>query len=159
LSNGGTASVTITQATVTGAGFSTTGLTVPTTIPPGGNTTFNAVFAPSSAGAVNGFLSLVSNATGSPTTVSLSGTGAVLSSHSAALTWVSSSSSDVLGYFVYRGTVTGGPYTKQNPSPDAGLSFTDSALFSGQSYFYVVTAVDSNFVESGFSNEVSASIP
>jgi hypothetical protein len=159
LSNGGTASVTITQATVTGAGFSTTGLSTPKTIAPGGSATFNVAFAPASAGAVNGSLTLVSNATGSPTTVSLSGTGEILSSHSVALTWDSSSSSDVIGYFVYRGSVTGGPYTKQNPSADAGLSFTDSVLFSGQTYFYVITAVDSNFVESGFSNEVSASIP
>jgi hypothetical protein len=75
------------------------------------------------------------------------------------MTWDSSSSSDVIANFVYRRSVTGGPYTKQHPSADAGLSFTDSVLFSGQTYFYVITAVDSNFVESGFSNEVSASIP
>jgi fibronectin type 3 domain-containing protein len=64
-----------------------------------------------------------------------------------------------VGYFVYRGTISGGPYTKVNSSADASLTFTDSGLSSGTTYFYVVTAVDGSNVESAFSNEVSAAIP
>jgi fibronectin type 3 domain-containing protein len=104
-------------------------------------------------------VSIASNATGSPTTVSLTGIGFSLSPHSVTLTWNASTSSGVVGYFVYRGTVTGGPYTKQNSSSDTILTYTDSTLGSGLTYFYVTTAVDGNSVESSFSPEVSAVIP
>jgi fibronectin type 3 domain-containing protein len=108
---------------------------------------------------VSGSISIGSNATGSPTNVSLTGTGVAISSHTVGLSWNASSTSGVNGYFVYRGIVSGGPYSKQNSSADASLTFTDSGLISGQTYFYVVTAVDTSNVESGFSNEVSAAIP
>jgi hypothetical protein len=75
LMNSGGASATISQANVSGAGFSTTGLTTPVTIAAGGKLTFNVVFAPLAAGGVSGSVSLVSNAPGSPTVISLSGTG------------------------------------------------------------------------------------
>jgi fibronectin type 3 domain-containing protein len=76
-----------------------------------------------------------------------------------ALTWDASTSTGVVGYFVYRGTVSGGPYTKQNSSADSLLAFTDSGLNSATNYFYVVTAVDGSNVESAFSPEASAVIP
>src|SRR6266852_2759028 len=75
LSNGGTANVTICQATVYGAGFTITGLTVPATIAAGGSTTFSAAFAPTTAGSATGSVSMVSNAPGSPLAIALSGTG------------------------------------------------------------------------------------
>jgi TolB protein len=46
-----------------------------------------------------------------------------------------------------------------NSSLIAGTSFTDSGLVSGTTYYYVSTAVDSNNVESAYSNEASAAIP
>jgi archaellum component FlaF (FlaF/FlaG flagellin family) len=79
LTNGGNASVTISQDTVSGSGFSTSGLTVPTTIGAGKNTSFSVVFAPTTTGSVNGSLSLTSNAPNSPLTIALSGTGATAS--------------------------------------------------------------------------------
>ena len=81
-----------------------------------------------------------------------------LIAHSAALTWVASTSA-VVGYNVYRGTVSGGPYAKLNSSLIALSTYTDSTVGSGQTYFYVVTAVDANSVESTDSSEVSAIIP
>jgi hypothetical protein len=75
LTNGGTATVTVSSVTVSGAGFSTTGITAPVTIAAGKSATFNAVFAPSAAGSVTGTITLVSNAPNSPLTISLSGTG------------------------------------------------------------------------------------
>src|SRR6266403_262022 len=75
LSNAGSASVTISQATVSGAGFTITGLTVPATIAAGGSTTFSAAFAPTTAGSATGSVSMVSNAPGSPLAIALSGTG------------------------------------------------------------------------------------
>ena len=78
--------------------------------------------------------------------------------HSVTLSWTASTS-DVTGYYIYRATQTGGPYTKLNSTPVAEVIYFDSTIQSGHSYFYVVTAVDSSNVEGGYSNEVSATIP
>jgi fibronectin type 3 domain-containing protein len=116
-------------------------------------------FAPTAAGAVSGNISLTSNATNSPATLGLSGSGAQQSTHSVGLTWMDSGST-VSGYNIYRGTSTGGPYvSKLTASPITTTQFTDTGLQSGQTYYYVVTAVDSNGVESVYSNQAVASIP
>jgi len=159
LKNTGNSNVTISSVTPSGAGFSASGVSSGLILTPNQTATITVIFAPTGAGTVSGSVSVASNATGSPTNVSLTGTGVTISSHTVGLTWDASTSSGVTGYFVYRGTVTGGPYSKVNSSEDSSLSFTDSGLLSGQTYFYVVTAVDSSNVESGFSNEVSAAIP
>jgi fibronectin type 3 domain-containing protein len=75
-----------------------------------------------------------------------------------ALTW-NASTSTVSGYNVYRSTVSGSSYTKINASLVATLSYTDSTVQNGTTYFYVTTAVDSTGNESVHSNEVSAPIP
>ena len=69
--------MTVSQARVTGTGFSFTGLTLPLTLTAGQVVVFNVSFAPTAAGNVTGNLSLTSNARDSPTLVSLSGTGVV----------------------------------------------------------------------------------
>jgi HYDIN/CFA65/VesB family protein/uncharacterized protein DUF5123/carboxypeptidase family protein/Ig-like domain-containing protein len=74
LINSGGSSATISQAVLSGTGFSTN-LSIPVTIAAGGNATFNAVFAPTTAGSVTGSISLVSNASNSPLVISLSGSG------------------------------------------------------------------------------------
>jgi hypothetical protein len=74
LSNTGGASLTITQANVTGTGFSTTGLTLPLTLAPGQSTTFSVVFSPQSAGSVSGNLALTNNGASSPLNIALSAT-------------------------------------------------------------------------------------
>ena len=76
LSNPGSASNTISQANVTGTGFSLSGLTTPLTIAAGKTSTFSAVFTPTAATSTIGSISLVSNAPNSPLAISLSGTGA-----------------------------------------------------------------------------------
>jgi len=77
--------------------------------------------------------------------------------HSATLTW--SPGSALLGYNVYRGSVSGGPYTMINTSLNAPANYADFNVQAGQTYFYVVTSVDSGGVESLFSSEVKALIP
>jgi len=69
------------------------------------------------------------------------------------------STSVVSGYNVYRGTVSGGPYSLLNSSLDSGTSYVDLSVVSGSQYFYVTTAVDASGAESTFSNEASATIP
>jgi Abnormal spindle-like microcephaly-assoc'd, ASPM-SPD-2-Hydin/Protein of unknown function (DUF1573) len=75
IANTGTANLTITQVTSTGTGLSVSGVTTPLTIAAGQSTTLTAQFAPQTAGAANGSISLSSNASSSPTVVALSGTG------------------------------------------------------------------------------------
>lgn len=74
LKNTGGANLTISQATISGAGFSYTGLTLPMTLTPNQATTFAVVFAPTTAGAVNGNLALTVTGS-SPLNLALSGTG------------------------------------------------------------------------------------
>jgi hypothetical protein len=77
LSNSGGSSVTITQANVSGTGFSVTGLSLPLTLIPGQSFTFGAVFTPTSPGSVSGNLALLSNSSNPNLTISMSGSGAI----------------------------------------------------------------------------------
>ncbi len=78
--------------------------------------------------------------------------------HSVTLTWNPSTSSNVAGYYVYRGSTSGGPYNKLS-SLLSSDSYVDGSVQAGQSYFYVTTAADSSGDESAYSNEVQATIP
>jgi hypothetical protein len=158
LTNTGNSNVTISGVTVSGAGFFASGVTSGTTLTPNQAVTLSVTFAPASAGSLTGSVSVASNATNSPTTIALSGTGVQLIAHSAALSWTASTSV-VTGYNVYRGTVSGGAYAKLNSSLIALTIYTDNSVLSGQTYFYVATAVDASNVESAYSNEISAAIP
>jgi fibronectin type 3 domain-containing protein len=142
---------------MSGAGFSVNGISTGLILSPGASATMNVIFAPAASGSVTGSVTIASNASNSPLTISFSGTGVVVT-HSATLAWTASTSV-VAGYNVYRSSISGGPYTKLNFSPDVSTTFTDSSIVSGQTYYYVVTAVDSNNVESIYSNQVTAVIP
>src|SRR5207245_8913163 len=65
LTNTGGSSVTISQANVSGSGFSVSGLSLPATLAAGRSTNFNVTFARHSSGAVSGSVSVVSNASNS----------------------------------------------------------------------------------------------
>jgi fibronectin type 3 domain-containing protein len=60
---------------------------------------------------------------------------------------------------VYRATISGGPYTLLNSSLVPTTQYNDANVQSGQTYYYVVTAVDSSNRESSYSNQSSATIP
>jgi fibronectin type 3 domain-containing protein len=87
----------------------------------------------------------------------LTGTGAAPPQHSVNLSW--NETSTVVGYNVYRGSQSGGPYTKINSALDASISYTDSSVQAGKIYYYVTTAIDSSGAESSYSNQIQASIP
>jgi len=89
----------------------------------------------------------------------MSGTG-VATQDSVTLKWSASSSSGVTGYNVYRGT-TEGTYTALTSSPVSGTSYTDSTVTTGQdiTYYYVVTAVGSDGVQSAYSSPISVTVP
>jgi len=64
-----------------------------------------------------------------------------------------------VGYNIYSGGQSGGPYTKINSALNVSTTYTDNSVQAGQTYFYVATAVDAGGTESGFSNQVQAVIP
>ena len=73
------------------------------------------------------------------------------------LSW-NASTSAVVGYNVYRGTASGGPYSRVNSGLDTLTAYTDGTV-QGQTYYYVTTAVDGSNGESTYSNEVKAIVP
>ena len=85
-------------------------------------------------------------------------TAAVQQAHSVALSWTASTST-VAGYNVYRTTISGAQYILVNTSLVTVLTYTDTAVQSGTTYYYVTTAVDASGNESVYSNQVSAPIP
>lgn len=165
LTNTGNADLKISSVTASGTGFTASGGSG-VTLTPNQQTTVTVTFAPKAAGAATGGLAIASNATNSAS-VQLTGAGVTASSSSSSssssakssvsLNWDASSS--VIGYNVYRGTISGGPYAKLNSSIDGGPSYTDSNVSSGDTYYYVVTSVDSSNSESAYSNQVSVTIP
>jgi hypothetical protein len=140
---------------VTGAGFSVSGAGANTTLAPGQTAALNVVFAPSLTGSVAGSIAIASNVGG--LSIALAGSGGQLSSHSVALTW-DPSSSPIIGYYVYR-VLADGSYVKMNTAPVVPTDYTDTNIQSGQTYTYVVTAVDTDHVESVYSDPAVAIIP
>jgi hypothetical protein len=158
LSNAGSVSLNVQQIQVTGAGFQVTPPAMPLALAPGANQIFSLAFAPTVTGSVSGTLTISSNDPHSPANVAVLGSGVVAGTHKVQLGW-NASTSPVMGYFVYRGNISGGPYTRVTASPVNSVAFTDASVSLGTTYYYVVTAVDSTGVESIFSNETSAVIP
>jgi hypothetical protein len=159
VTNTGNSNVAISGVTATGAGYSIASGGGAVTLSPNQSTSVGVQFAPSVAGSASGNATILSNASSANSSVSLSGTGvAAPASHSVALNWASSSSS-VAGYNVYRSSVSGSSYARMNASPVSTVSYADSSVQSGQTYYYVATAVDASGSESVYSNEVSAIVP
>ena len=79
--------------------------------------------------------------------------------HSVSLAWAASTSSNVVGYNIYRSTTSGSAYSRLTPSPVAGLAYTDSGVTAGATYYYVATSVDSSNNESAYSTQAQATVP
>jgi Abnormal spindle-like microcephaly-assoc'd, ASPM-SPD-2-Hydin/Fibronectin type III domain/Immunoglobulin I-set domain len=158
LTNSGNSSVTISNVVVAGAGFNASGAIQGLILSAGQTATLSATFDPSAAGNAAGNITVTSNATNSPMVISMSGTGVAQTSYSVSLTW-SPSTSTVTGYNVYSSTVSGGPYAKLTSAPVAATSYTDGGVQQGETYYFVVTAVNSQNMESAYSTPVSAAIP
>jgi len=152
-------SVTINSASASTTEFSLTGLSLPLTLQSGQSKSFTVTFTPTDSGTASADISFVAAGSNTPVVATLTGTAAAAQQHSVALSWSASNSSSVSGYNVYRGSANGGPYSQVNSSLNGGTSFTDSSVQSGQTYFYVTTAVSSDGTESSYSNQVSAVIP
>ncbi len=151
-------SVSVSSVTVNSAEFTVSGLTFPLTVSAGQSATFTVTFAPQATGSATATASFASNASNSPAVESLTGTGTAAPQHSVDLSWTASTST-VTGYNIYRGSTSGGPYTKINNTLNSSTAYTDNSVQAGQTYYYVTTAVDSVGSESIYSNEVQAIVP
>ena len=80
--NAGSSAVTVSNVTVSGAGFNATGISSGQVVAAGQTATLNVTFAPGTSGALTGSVTVASNATNSPSTVALSGTGAAVTASS-----------------------------------------------------------------------------
>ena len=148
------ASVTISSASSSNSEFGLSGLSFPLKLAAGQSVPFTIAFSPQNTGAVSANLAFSSNASSAPT-AALSGTG--IAPYKVSLSWDASTSS-VAGYNVYRGGNTGGPYNKIF-NLNLNTSYTDTTVASGNTYYYVTTAVNSSGQESTYSNQVKAVIP
>lgn len=149
-------SVVLSSASSNNAEFKLGGLTLPITIASGQSLSFTVTFAPTAAGAASATLSFVSGSGNA--SESASGTGATIQ-HTVDLSWDASSSPSISGYNVYRATNSAGPYTKITSNLDPSMTLIDGSVQSGQTYYYVATAVNSAGKESGYSNQVKAVVP
>jgi len=159
LTSSGSKPVTISTATLTGAGFTMSGVTFPVTLNPGQAATLTVEFDPATAGAVTGKLTLTSNSsTGSTTTISLTGTGAA---PQVDLVWnaPSSTSDPIAGYNIYRSTSGSSSYELLNSSVDPKTSYVDTTVQTKLTYDYEVRSVDDSGVESSPSNTTSVTVP
>jgi hypothetical protein len=159
VTNVGNSALTTTRGTISGSGFSTIGGLSGLTLQPGQSDSVTVVFEPAVKGNTSGTISIQAGVTTTAVTLSGAGITASSSSHSVSLSWGASTSPSVVGYYIERGTTSGGPYSFLNSSPDAGDSYVDSTVQAGKEYFYVVVAVNSGGHQSKASEQVSATIP
>ena len=150
-------SVTVSSVSSSNAAFTLGGLNLPLTIPSGQSIPFTLTFAPTTTGTASANISFFTSASSS-TSETASGTGATIQ-HTVDLSWNASTSTSIVGYNVYRASSAGGTYTKINSSVNPSMTFSDSTVQSGKTYYYVTTAVDLNGAESSFSNQVQAVVP
>ena len=167
LKNTGDINMTVSGITVAGAGFGYSDLSPGLSLAPNQTVTFEVWFKPTAAGSASGSVTILSSNIASPEDIPISGEGLSSSSpaplppppveHAVSLSWQPSTSS-VTGYRVYRSTISGTNFSALTPTIN-DLSYTDSTVADGTTYYYVVTAVDADGNESPYSAQVAAVIP
>jgi hypothetical protein len=150
-------SITVTNVGMTTSEFTVSGLSLPLTLSAGQSASFSINFAPQTSGTAAATASFTSNAANPSAVESLTGSGTAAPQHSVSLSWNASSSS-VVGYNLYRGTTSGGPFSQINVM-NASTSYVDNSVQAGQTYFYVTTAVDAGGRESVYSNQAQVVVP
>ena len=158
MTNAGTGNLTVSGISVSGGGgeFSaTTAPSIPFTLTPSQTAAVAVTFNPLVGGPATGQVSIVSNATNSPSVISLTGTGI----HWVSLNWTPSASPEIIFYNVYEGTVSGGPYIRLGSLTGTTYEDGEPGIAPESTRYYVVTAVDSTGLESSYSNEAAVLIP
>ena len=119
LTNSGTGSVSISQINVSGSVFAASGISVPLTLAAGQQASLSVTFDPTTTGTVAGSISVVSNASNSPATISLSGTSV---QPALTVTPTSASFSSVI-----IGTSNSQTFTLSNPG-SAGVTISQASI-------------------------------
>lgn len=158
LKNSGKRSLKITSDDIQGSEFSIGTFLLPMTLRPGATVELPVVFTPTAAGRVTGDITLTDTGEDPQLEIKLSGTGVDEAQHSVQLNWAPGDGTAV-GYNVYRGMASGGPYAKLNSTLDPSTTYIDGTVKGGQTYYYVATEVNAEGQESGFSNIGEAVIP
>jgi HYDIN/CFA65/VesB-like, Ig-like domain/Abnormal spindle-like microcephaly-assoc'd, ASPM-SPD-2-Hydin len=155
LTNTGTSDITISVVTIAGLGYNISGVVQGQTLTSGQSLPVTVTFTPTASGSAEGSISIADSASTPPAVIYLSG-----GAHLVSLSWSPSPTTTVIGYNVYRLPMENGSYAiRLNSNLVSGTAFTDTSVAAGQTYSYVVTAVDSSGVESGYSDAASATIP
>jgi hypothetical protein len=149
-------SVTISSAAISNSHFTIPGTSFPVTIAAGQSLTLDVDFTPAASGTTSGKLTFASNASTTPFTEAVTGTG-VLPQHSVKVRW-NASTSPVVGYNVYRCT-TGQWYKRINYTLDVGTEYVDKNVVSGVTYYYEATAVNASGEESAHSSHIRVLVP
>src|SRR5258706_4065593 len=157
LTNSGNRELRISAISAAGAGFSVSGTTA-VNLSPGQNVSLDVNFAPKSAGRQTGSLAVMSADDGSLLTIPLTASGAPSSQSAVKLNWEESPVT-VAGYVGYRSAEPSGPYTRVSSLPVPSAEYTDTGLAAGHTYYYVVTSLDAEQVESEYSPPITATVP
>jgi Abnormal spindle-like microcephaly-assoc'd, ASPM-SPD-2-Hydin len=149
-------SVTISSVSSSSSQFTVLDAPFPLTVPAGGSASLNVAFTPANSGSPSATLSFASNAVDSSAHAALTGTGTLAF---VSLSWVASTSSEVMGYNIYRKASLSGSYTRINSRLDPNTNYTDATVTHGTTYYYATTAVNSKGKESDYSNGVEVAVP
>jgi peptidoglycan-N-acetylglucosamine deacetylase len=87
------------------------------------------------------------------------GLTAVADQNMVGLNWDDSPDANVVGYRIYRSTVSDANYVSLSHPLVARSKYVDFNVPADTTYYYVVTAVDANSYESGYSSQVSVHTP
>lgn len=156
LKNSGNRDVKIAGISVSGPGFGVSGASA-VNLSPGQQVFVDINFAPKSTGRQGGSLKVSDVEGESLLEIPLAAIGAPSSQSSIRLNWEDNLAS-ATGYAVYRAADPSGPYTRiasEVPSSE----YIDTGLAAGRTYYYVVTALDADQIESEYSLPISATVP
>lgn len=153
------ADISVSSSGVGSSEFAISGLSFPMTITSGQSVNFTVTFTPQTAGVASAGVSFTSDASNSPASATVTGTGVAGTSYSVNLSWNASGSPNVNGYNVYRRSGTSGGFARINTVLDPTTLYVDTSVADGLTYYYETTAVNSTNEESGPSAVVQAIIP
>jgi hypothetical protein len=158
----GSTPVIINALTLSGSGFTISGMSFPVTLNPGQAATLNVEFIPAIVGPTTGQLTVTSDSSTNPTLyVALSGTGQTQAqAYQVVLNWdaAASSSDPVAGYNIYR-SAGSSSFQRLNSSVNIPTSYEDASVQASVTYSYYVTTVDGSGAESAPSGTVTVSVP
>ncbi|MFC1943115.1 fibronectin type III domain-containing protein [Chloroflexota bacterium] len=122
----------------------------------GGGEYFYKVTAVDNVSAESGYSGIASATANNTAPAAPTSVNATAGNEQITLDWADNIETDLDGYNVHSSQSDGGPYSQINGSLVTSSNYTDTPLYGGGTYYYVVTAVDNESNESGDSNQASA---